>query len=96
LDSALKIEWAFDGTELWILQLQLTEVVISRSIIVQGEATRFHRFEVAQGLDDLRALIESLKPTEDGIELIGAVGITSHFGDVLRRARIPSRLVSVQ
>jgi hypothetical protein len=33
-------------------------------------------------------------PARDGIVVVGEVGITSHFGDVLRRAGIPSRIGS--
>jgi hypothetical protein len=93
--SGMKIEWAFDGADVWILQLQLTEVVVSHSIIVSGEADRFHEFDVTRGLDDLRSLVESLKASGEGVELVGDVGITSHFGDVLRRARVPSRVTSL-
>jgi len=92
--SGMKIEWAFDGADVWILQLQLTEAAVSRSIIVPGEANRFHRFDVTRGLDELRALVQSLKASDEGVELVGHVGITSHFGDVLRRAGVPSRLTS--
>jgi hypothetical protein len=39
---------------------------------------------------------ESMKPAENaGIELKGNVGITSHFGDILRNATIPSKLTPV-
>lgn len=94
--SGMKIEWAFDGNDAWILQLQLTEAAVSRSVIVPGEADRFHRFDVTRGLDELRTVVQSLEASGDGVELVGHVGITSHFGDVLRRARIPSRLTSAQ
>ena len=94
--SGTKIEWAFDGADVWILQLQLTEAAVSQSIIVAGEANRFHSFDVTRGLDDLRTLVQSLKDSGEGVELVGHVGITSHFGDVLRRARVPSRLTSLQ
>ena len=40
----------------------------------------------------MRELISEIKDREIGIELIGNVGVTSHFGDLLRRARIPSRI----
>jgi hypothetical protein len=33
-----------------------------------------------------------LQGTGEGIVLAGRVGITSHLGDLLRRARIPSRI----
>jgi hypothetical protein len=33
--------------------------------------------------------------SDEGIELAGDVGITSHAGDLLRRAAIPSRLAGL-
>jgi hypothetical protein len=92
LGPAVKIEWAFDGSVTWILQLHLTEVAVSRSTIVPGEALRFHRFDTERGINELRGLIASLQGGADGIELTRGVGITSHFGDLLRRAKIPARV----
>ena len=47
-------------------------------------------FDVRKGLNDLRVLINSIKDKNVGIKLIGNVGITSHFGDILRQFDIPS------
>jgi hypothetical protein len=58
---------------------------------VPGDAERWHRFEVGGGISALRGLIATLG-SGDGVVLVGRVGITSHFGDLLRRGRIPSRL----
>jgi hypothetical protein len=61
-------------------------------VIFPGEPERFHPLETAQGIDALRALIARIEGTGEGVVLIGHVGVTSHFGDLLRRARIPSRI----
>jgi len=48
------------------------------------------RFDVTQGLEALREVVEQVASKGNGIKLIGDVGITSHFGDVLRKAKVPS------
>ena len=42
--------------------------------------------------EGLKALRDKIRVNEKGtgIELIGEVGISSHFGDVLRQAQVPS------
>jgi hypothetical protein len=90
LGEGSKVEWAYADGEIWVLQLQLVNPAISSLVIVPGDATIFRSFDVRRGLDQLRDLIESVQGTGEGITLEGDVGITSHFGDVLRRARIPS------
>ena len=44
------------------------------------------------GRYNVLALIARIEGTGEGVVLIGHVGVTSHFGDLLRRARIPSRI----
>jgi hypothetical protein len=61
-------------------------------VIYPGDPLSEHRFHVGKGLEALRALIEQVEGTGEGIVLVGRVGVTSHLGDVLRRARIPSRI----
>ena len=53
-----------------------------------------HRFEVKRGIEALRKLVDELRSGGEnhGIILVGNVGITSHFGDILRRSGIPSRI----
>ncbi len=58
--------------------------------IYPGEAASYRQFKVTDGIDALRALISEVQATGDGIMLVGDVGVTSHLGDLLRRARIPS------
>jgi len=45
-------------------------------------------------LESLRDIIKLLTNEIIGIELVRNVEITSHFGDLLRQANIPSRMAS--
>lgn len=86
----VSIEWVFDGTKLWLVQLnQIKEKGLGTTIVV-GEPTKYEKFYVEDGLEQLRSKINAIKGRDIGIELIGDVGLTSHFGDVLRHANIPS------
>jgi len=60
-------------------------------VIVPGEAGNWIAFDVSQGLEALRELTQDFE-SDCGIELIGAVGLTSHVADIVRRARIPTRI----
>ena len=86
----VSIEWVFDGTKIWLVQLnQIKEKGLGTTIVV-GEPTKYEKFYVEDGLEQLRSKINAIKGRDIGIELIGDVGLTSHFGDVLRHANIPS------
>jgi hypothetical protein len=87
-----RFEWVDDGTSVWIVQLHSGASVSLGRTIVPGDAPRFHRFDVRNGLEPLRELVQRIQHSGDGIVLVGFVGVTSHFGDVLRRAGVPSRL----
>jgi hypothetical protein len=96
----VRFEWVCDAAgNLWIVQLHVGASESRGDIIYPGEPSHcWTEFNVAGGLENLRRLIIQITtrvpgPTVvPGIELIGNVGITSHFGDLLRRARIPSRI----
>jgi hypothetical protein len=90
--GTIKLEWAFDEELVWILQMQQIEHAIHDSIIVPGEPEHFRRFDVARGIDQFRDFVADVTNAGDGVILAGGVGITSHFGDILRRSGIPSRL----
>ena len=87
----VRFEWAHDGDQAWVLQLHLATVAASATTISPGTPARWHRFDPAQGLDRLRDLIARV-PAGEGVEFTGEVGVTSHAGDLLRRAAIPARL----
>lgn len=91
--GSIHLEWAYDGSSVWLLQLRQVAPLSSSSMIVPGEPIRFRRFEVAEGLEALRVEVERARELAEGIEIVGDVGVTSHFGDVLRQAGVPSRLI---
>jgi hypothetical protein len=61
--------------------------------IVPGSPEQEVEFDVADGLSGLRELVNLLTNRNVGVKLKGRVGVTSHIADVLRRNRIPSRIV---
>jgi hypothetical protein len=87
----VRFEWVHDGNMAWIVQLHKGKTSTLGNTIFPGDANSYHRFDVNKGIEALRNLIGRTKPHE-GIILVGRVGITSHLGDLLRRASIPSRI----
>lgn len=85
------IEWAHDGRRAWVLQLHQGRDRGHGQVIVPGSPGTEVSFDVSEGLESLRALVENLSG-DVGVVLEGQVGVTSHFGDVLRRAKVPARL----
>jgi hypothetical protein len=90
--GGVRVEWAFDGSEIWILQLQQVRAMSVGQTIVPGTCDQEVEFDVTRGLSALRSLIAGMSGTNIGVRLVGNVGMTSHFADVLRRSRIPSRI----
>jgi hypothetical protein len=92
----VRFEWVHDGEHVWIVQLHRGASATQGRTIFPGDADAWHYFHVAQGIPALRELIDEIigngHEGGEGVVLVGRVGITSHFGDVLRRACIPSRI----
>lgn len=88
----VRMEWVHDGHRAWVLQLHATVSPSYGSVLFPGKVSSYRRFPVTEGIEALRQLIEEVQLTGEGIILVGSVGITSHLGDLLRRARVPSRL----
>ncbi len=93
----VRFEWVNDRKDtLWVVQLHSGESASYGNVIYPGEPHRWEQYYTSNGLEGLRGLIVTLEkhpfPNDFGVVLVGNVGITSHFGDLLRRARIPSRL----
>ena len=86
-------EWADDGRRTWLLQVHLGASSSTEAIIYDGPADTFRRFLVKDGLKNLYRMVEHVKGRKEGILLVGRVGVTSHMGDLLRREKIPSRIV---
>lgn len=92
----VSIEWVYDGQYVWVVQLNQIQTSSKNNIIVEGSPVYYEEFNVNNGLERLRELAFKLKGKNIGIELIGNVGITSHFGDILRLANIPAKLKWLQ
>ena len=88
----VRMEWVADAGRVWVVQLHRGATKGSGTTIHPGAPASYRRFEVERGLEELRKLVSELEGGDEGIILVGEVGITSHFGDVLRRAQIPSRI----
>jgi hypothetical protein len=92
--GSVRFEWVYDGERAWIVQLHRGAAASEGNTIYPGTPEIEHTFSVADGLEALRGLIDRLEPPKEGIVLVGEVGVTSHLGDVLRRARVPSRIAA--
>jgi hypothetical protein len=92
--GSARMEWAFDGETVWLLQLQQEEAISSGRVIVPGETERDVDFEVSNGIAGLRQLVDLVAGKRIGINIIGDIGMTSHIADILRRHRIPSRIIA--
>lgn len=91
----VSIEWVYDNKKIWIVQLNQLKNNGSGNIIVPGFPSSYEKFNVKNGLEALRDRIQIIKNKDIGIEIVGDVGVTSHFGDLLRQSNIPSRIVNV-
>lgn len=88
----VRIEWAHDGERVWVLQLHVTPDMFAGSTISPGKPSNgWLTFESSQGLDVLRTLIEQARESRRGVVVLGNVGLTSHVGDLLRKAAVPAR-----
>lgn len=94
LHGAVRFEWAHDGRQLWLLQLHKGSTNSCGRIIVPGTPAIWMDFQVAQGLQALHQLVATAKQRGNGIRVMGNVGMSSHMADILRKAQVPSELVS--
>ena len=86
----VRFEWVAAQRRLWVVQLHRGASPSSGRTIYPGTPLWYVDFEVSDGLEALREMVGRVQPNGVGIRLIGDVGITSHFGDVLRKAQIPA------
>jgi hypothetical protein len=90
--GTVRIEWAFDGDQVWVLQLQQEAPKSSGALIVDGDFSNEITFRAESGLENLRSLVGRLGGSRAAVRLVGNIGMTSHMADILRRANVPSRL----
>jgi hypothetical protein len=89
----VQIEWAFDGRQVWLLQLHVRSLEgIGGQTLSPGKSERWLDYDPDDGLAALRALTQQARAEEAGINVVRPVGITSHVGDVIRGAGVPGRM----
>lgn len=89
-----RFEWVVDDRGLaWVVQLHRGESASAGDVIYPGSPGAWHEYRTDDGIDGLRELISVVSGTGEGIRLVGNVGITSHLGDILRKAQVPSVMV---
>jgi hypothetical protein len=89
----VRIEWAHDGERAWVLQLHTVRARVGAGYLNPGEAREWLRFHPEEGLERLRELADRAAGSGQGVLVVGEVGLTSHVGDILRRAGVPGRLL---
>ncbi|MGO7545444.1 hypothetical protein AB9E34_06685 [Rhizobium leguminosarum] len=87
----VRFEWVYDGDVVWVVQLHCGVTGSEADVIVPGEATSWIEFDIAAGLDALRQRLATIEG-DQGVLIIGEVGLTSHVADLLRKAKLPARL----
>jgi hypothetical protein len=90
----VRFEWVHDGKRVWVVQLHHGDTSSLGNVIVPGEASSWHEFDISLGLEALRKFVGDLSRDKDGLLLMGNVGLTSHIADVVRKAGIPTKIVS--
>ncbi|WP_200909840.1 MULTISPECIES: hypothetical protein [unclassified Sphingomonas] len=89
----VRLEWVYDGGTVWIVQLHLGATVSTQRVLVPGDRETWVAFEVRDGLEALRDTLAHFDPNQ-GLELHGDVGLTSHVADLVRKSGIPTRVVA--
>ncbi len=91
--GATSIEWAYDGRQVWVLQLHQAGAVTEDGVLVPGEPSAgWLVFKSGHELEELRDLVDRARVERKGVLVEGRVGLTSHIGDLLRLAEVPARL----
>lgn len=93
LIGAARFEWVHDGDKVWIVQLHRGGTTTAAAMLVPGEAAEWTVFKASQGLEELRRFLDTL-PDHVGVSIVGQVGLTSHFADLLRRRKRPARITN--
>jgi hypothetical protein len=94
LQSALgpvRFEWVHDGAQAWCVQLHVGASASDGDILFPGDVLDWAEFDASDGIAALRELIARVGGGQ-GIVVNGDVGLTSHIADLLRKARIASRI----
>jgi len=89
----VRLEWVHDGNRAWVVQLHIARHLFSDDhVLSEGAATEWINFNAEEGLDRLREILPRAARSGAGVLVHGRIGITSHVGDLLRKAQVPGRL----
>lgn len=91
----VRLEWVHDGTRLWVVQLHVGATSSGDGWLTRGDASTWMAFDVAEGLNALRAFVVGI-PAGAGLILDGDVGLTSHIADVVRKWGGPARIQQME
>jgi len=91
----VRLEWVHDGKVPWVVQMHVGRVDNARpDVIVEGASKIFERYVIdPDDLEAFRHRVDKAKADGVGLEVVGNFGLTSHIGDILRHAGVPSRRV---
>lgn len=90
----VRIEWAHDGTRVWILQMHRVLGATNRLLGKDADApvASWVTYDTAAGLETLRDLLANASTHNEGVEVVGEFGLTSHIGELLAHSPVPIRL----
>lgn len=94
LGARVNVEWVHDGRRAWIVQMTIDRSHSAHGVLIPGSPVKgWISFDPSDGLDDLRKKVNIAIAEGKGINVLKAVGQTSHVGDIIRGAGIPARYV---
>jgi hypothetical protein len=82
-----RIEWAVGRDGAWLLQLN--PIVGGPGVADHDRASGWIDFDPHAGLEALQLAIAQARAAGAGIRVVRPVGVTSHVGDLVRRAGLP-------
>jgi hypothetical protein len=88
----VSFEWVFDGNLAWVVQLHIGRSASQGDVIYPGDPAEWLEISGSESLERLRQAVSLIDPKRTGIVLVGSIGTSSHKGEFLRKAGIPSRL----
>ena len=82
------IEWVFDGSAVWVVQLNIADSQQQKVTI--DENIEWEKFQFSKGkLEDFRRRVMELRGTGKGIIIIGDVSPLSHLGEIAENQGVP-------
>jgi hypothetical protein len=86
------IEWVFDGNNVWVVQLNITDSSIQQAILDKNiEWVEFH---FAKGkLEEFRQKVMEFRGSDKGIIIIGDVSPLSHLGEIAENQGVPVQFI---